>query len=102
MSRESIHRSVAPPKDIEITFGISGKFIARINVCSGATVGTFNTVLKGQHFRIVHGMQYVSEEGLAHKASELERRVFEGYAEINNKQFWSIVFLNFEEAARAK
>ena len=36
MSRESIHRSVAPPKDIEITFiGISGNFIARINVCSG-------------------------------------------------------------------
>ena len=48
--------------------------------------------LKGQHFRIAKGMQYVSEGGLAHKASEPERRAFEGYAEINNKQIWHIVF----------
>ena len=72
--------------------GISGKHIAQIRVCPSATVGTFNECLEQQKLKIVKGMQYVSEGGLAYKASEPERRLFEGDAEINNKQFWQIVF----------
>ena len=89
---------MAPPKDIEVMFtDISGNFTARFIACPGATVGTFNAGLKGQHFRIAKGMQYVSEGGLAHKASEPERCAFEGNAEINNKQIWHIVFSKMQQ-----
>ena len=71
---------------------ISGNHIAQIMVCPSATVGTFNASLQGQHFMIVKGMQYVSEGRLAYKASEPERRLFEGDAGIHNKQVWHIVF----------
>ena len=84
---------MALAKEIEVMFtGISGNHIAQIMVCPSATVGTFNACLEQQNLRIVKGMQYVSEGGLAYKASEPERRLFEGDAEINNKQFWHIVF----------
>ena len=84
---------MAPAKEIEVMFtGISGNHIAQIRVCPSATVGTFNACLDQQNLRIVKGMQYVSEGGLAYKASEPERRLFEGDAGINNKQVWHIVF----------
>ena len=70
----------------------SGNHIAQIMVCPSATVGTFNECLEQQKLKIVKGMQYVSEGGLAYKASEPERRLFEGDAGIHNKQVWHIVF----------
>ena len=84
---------MAPAKEIEVMFtGISGNHIAQIVVCPSTTVGTFNACLDQQHLRIPKGMQYVSEGGLAYKASEPERRLFEGDAGIHNKQVWHIVF----------
>ena len=84
---------MATAKEIEAMLtSISGNHIAQIMVCPSATVGTFNASLQRQKFRIVKGMQYDSEGGLAYKASEPERRLFEGDAEINNKQVWHIVF----------
>ena len=84
---------MAPAREMEVMFtDTSGNHIAQIMVCPSATVGTFNASLQGQNFRIVKGMQYVSEGGFAYKASEPERHAFQGDAEINNKQIWHIVF----------
>ena len=65
-------------------------------------MGTFNASLQGQCFRIVKGIQYVSEKGFAYKASETERRAFEGDAEINNKQAWQIVFSESLESSESE
>ena len=93
---------MAPAKEIEVMFtDISGNRIAQCMVCPSATVGTFNASLQGQNFRIVKGMQYVSEGGFAYKASETERRAFEGDAEINNKQVWHIVFSESLESSES-
>ena len=88
-----LYVGMATAKEIEAMLtSISGNHIAQIVVCPSTTVGTFNACLDQQHLRIPKGMQYVSEGGLAYKASEPERRLFEGDAGINNKQVWHIVF----------